>query len=157
MHDCKKTNTARVFKQIHTNVATGAHHIITQSDSAQQCYSLLTVHVHQDADVSASHSIEDLTGHGLGEEGVISCGDEHTLPGPLQQHATFRPPDRDAHTHRTIPQILQLHKSLLFHFDSGRSLKHDSLEVIQMLDFLYETMSVSLLSITAIKLTFKEP
>lgn len=62
---------------------------------------LLTVHVHQDADVGVSHSVVNLTGHGFGEEGVICCGDKHTFSGPLQQHATFCPPDRETHQHLT--------------------------------------------------------
>lgn len=77
---------------------------------------LLTVHVHQDADVGASHGIEHLTGHRLSEEGMICCGDEYTLPGPLQQHATFSPPVRE--THITVSQVIRLYKSLLCPFVS---------------------------------------
>lgn len=59
------------------------------------------MHVHQDADVGASHDVEDLAGDGLGEEGVIRRGDEHAFPGALQQHAALCPPDGDA-GHRTF-------------------------------------------------------
>lgn len=44
---------------------------------------LLTVHIHQDADVGASHSIEHLTRYWFGEEGVICCGDENPFSGSL--------------------------------------------------------------------------
>lgn len=44
---------------------------------------LLTVHVHQDADIGGSDSVEHLTGHRLSEEGVICCGDKDSLSGPL--------------------------------------------------------------------------
>lgn len=57
----------------------------------------LTVDVHQDADVGASHGVEHLTGHGLGEEGVVRRGHEHTFPGTLQQHSTFSPSDGGDH------------------------------------------------------------
>lgn len=68
----------------------------------QECFPLLTVDVHQDADVGIPHGVENLTGHGLGEEGMICCGDKHTLPGALQQHATFSPPDRETLHHLVI-------------------------------------------------------
>lgn len=64
---------------------------------AQAClHFILTVHVHQDTDVGASHSVENLTGDGLGEEGVICRGDKHTLSGSLQQDSAFGPPDKAA-------------------------------------------------------------
>lgn len=84
-----------------TNIATRTHTVrISTPESPTQLRSvctLLTVHVHQDADISVSHSVEYLTGHGLGEEGVICCGDKHTLSGSLQQNPTFCPPDRETH------------------------------------------------------------
>lgn len=43
----------------------------------------LTVNVHKDADVGLSHSVENQTRDGLGEEGVVGLGGEHTLPGTL--------------------------------------------------------------------------
>lgn len=64
--------------------------------------------VHQDADVGVPHSIEHLTGHGLGEEGVICRGDKHAFPGALQQHATFSPPDRETLRRLTSYQTLQI-------------------------------------------------
>lgn len=69
---------------------------------------LLTVHVHEDADICASHCVEHLTGHRLRKEGVIRRGDKHALPGPLQQHATFSPPDRGAHN--AIQEVLKHRK-----------------------------------------------
>lgn len=63
-------------------------------------YRLLTVDVHQDADVGAAHSVEHLAGDGLGEEGVVGRGDKQALPGPLQQDPAFRPPGRAATAHR---------------------------------------------------------
>ena len=61
----------------------------------------LTVDVHQDADVGLSHGVENQTGDGLGEEGVVRLGGEHALPGALQHHATFSPPKdfRETHLH----------------------------------------------------------
>lgn len=68
---------------------------------AQEClHFILTVHVHQDTDVGASHSVENLTGNGLGEEGVICRGDKHTLSGSLQQDSAFCPPDETAELNR---------------------------------------------------------
>lgn len=59
--------------------------ISLESHSAQEClHVILTVHIYQDADVGASHSVENLTGNRFGEEGVICRGDKHTLSGPLQ-------------------------------------------------------------------------
>lgn len=52
----------------------------------------LTVNVHQDADVGLSHSIEHQTGDRLSEEGVVSLGGEHTLPGALEHHTALSPP-----------------------------------------------------------------
>lgn len=52
----------------------------------------LTVDVHKDADVGLSNSVEHQTGDGLSEEGVVSLGGEHALPGALQHHAAFSPP-----------------------------------------------------------------
>lgn len=70
-------------------------HAMNSSYSAREC--LLTVHVHEDADVGVSHRVEHLTRHGLGEERVIRRGDKHALSGPLQQHAAFSPPDGTTH------------------------------------------------------------
>lgn len=50
------------------------------------------MNVHQDADVSLSNGVENQTGDGLSEEGVVGLGGEHTLPGTLQHHATLSPP-----------------------------------------------------------------
>lgn len=50
------------------------------------------MNVHQDADVGLSYSVENQTGDGLGEEGVVGLGGEDALPGPLQHHATLGPP-----------------------------------------------------------------
>ena len=58
---------------------------------------VLTVHVHEDADIRAPHRVEHLTGDRLREEGVIGRGDKHALPGALQQHAAFGPPDGGKH------------------------------------------------------------
>lgn len=82
-----------VFKVILTNIDTKTH---SYQQSPAQLWSVcppLTVHVHQDADVGVSHGVENLTGHGLGEEGVIRRGDKHTFSGSFQQNATFRPSD----------------------------------------------------------------
>lgn len=57
----------------------------------------LTVNVHQDADVGLSHSVENQTGDGLGEEGVVGLGGEHALPGTLQHHAPLGPPGVKTH------------------------------------------------------------
>lgn len=90
-----------LFKQILTNIATRTHTYHQSPTQLRSVCTLLTVHVHQDADVGASHSVENLTGHGLGEEGVIRCSDKHALSGPLEQDATFCPPDRETHPHYT--------------------------------------------------------
>lgn len=50
------------------------------------------MNVHQDADVGLSHGVENQTGDRLSEEGVVSFGGEHTLPGALQHHASLGPP-----------------------------------------------------------------
>lgn len=50
------------------------------------------MNIHQDADVGLSHGIENQTGDGLGEEGVVGFGGEHALPGALQHHAPLGPP-----------------------------------------------------------------
>lgn len=78
-----------------TNIATRTHH--QSPTQLRSVCTLLTVHVHQDADVGVSHGVENLTGHGLGEEGMIRGGDKHAFSGPLQQHAAFCPPDRETH------------------------------------------------------------
>lgn len=101
-----KTNAAWLFKQTQTNIATRTHTYHWSPTQLRSVCTLLTVHVHQDADVGASHSVENLTGHGLGEEGVICCGDKHTLSGPFQQNPTFCPPDRE--THFTGVQALKI-------------------------------------------------
>lgn len=86
-------NAVWLFKQILTNIATRTHTHHQRPTQLRSVCTLLTVHVHQDADVGASHSVENLAGHRLGEERVICRGDKHALSGPLQQHATFCPPD----------------------------------------------------------------
>lgn len=55
------------------------------------------MNVHQDADVGLSHSVENQTGDGLGEEGVVGLGGEHALPGTLQHHAPLSPPGVKTH------------------------------------------------------------
>lgn len=92
--------TVWFFQQIQTNIVR-YHQNPTKPGSV--C-TLLTVHIHQDADIGASHGVEHLTGDGLGEEGVVCCGDKHTLPGPLQQHATFSPSDGED-THHNLLSI----------------------------------------------------
>ena len=60
--------------------------------------SVLTVDIDQDADVSAAHGVEHLTGNRLSEEGVVGRGHEHTLSGPLQENTPLRPPETHTHT-----------------------------------------------------------
>lgn len=50
------------------------------------------MNVHQDADVGFPRGVENQTGDGLGEEGVVGFRGEHALPGALQHHAAFSPP-----------------------------------------------------------------
>lgn len=50
------------------------------------------MNVHQDADVGLPRGVENQTGDGLGEKGVVGFGGEHALPGTLEHHAPFRPP-----------------------------------------------------------------
>lgn len=61
-------------------------------DSNGQAHTRLTVNIHQDADVGAPHSVVDLAGYGLGEEGVVCRGHKNALPGTLQENATLCPP-----------------------------------------------------------------
>lgn len=55
------------------------------------------MNVHQDADIGFPHGVENQTGDGLSEEGVVGLGGEHTLPGALKDHATFSPPTAKTH------------------------------------------------------------
>lgn len=55
------------------------------------------MYVHKDADVGLPHGVENQTGDGFGEEGVVGLGGEHTLPGTLQHHAPLSPPGVKLH------------------------------------------------------------
>lgn len=46
-------------------------------------FALLTVYIHQDADIGASHGVEHLTWYWFSKEGVICCGDKYSFSGPL--------------------------------------------------------------------------
>lgn len=145
----------RLFKQSLTNIATWKHTYHQSPTQLRSVCTLLTVHVHQDADVGVSHSVEDLTGHGLGEEGVISCGDKHTLSGALQQHAAFCPSNGETHPNLTTADRCDVCLSA-GNLKSMIGFYH-VLMVSQMLFSHCKTISIFILSIKAIKLTFKKP